>query len=92
MTRFATWNVNSLKVRLARVEAWLADVAPDIVCLQETKLADWAFPALAFQSLGYAPPTTARVAGTASPSCHGSASTTCRSASPTTTSPTPRPA
>ncbi len=37
----------------ARVEEWLADVAPDVVCLQETKLADGAFPSLAFQSLGY---------------------------------------
>jgi exodeoxyribonuclease-3 len=51
--RLATWNVNSLKVRLPRVEAWLADIQPDVVCLQETKLADTAFPALAFQGLGY---------------------------------------
>ncbi len=51
--RIATWNVNSLKARLARVEEWLADVEPDVVCLQETKLADGAFPSLAFQSLGY---------------------------------------
>jgi len=51
--RLATWNVNSLKVRLPRIEAWLAEVEPDIVCLQETKLADGAFPLLAFQSLGY---------------------------------------
>lgn len=51
--RIATWNVNSLKVRLPRVEEWLADVAPDVVCLQETKLADDAFPALTFQALGY---------------------------------------
>ncbi|CAN5421314.1 exodeoxyribonuclease III [soil metagenome] len=51
--RIATWNVNSLKARLGRVEEWLADVRPDIVCLQETKLADGAFPAMAFQSLGY---------------------------------------
>ncbi len=51
--RIATWNVNSLKARLPRVEEWLADVAPDVVCLQETKLADGAFPSLAFQSLGY---------------------------------------
>jgi exodeoxyribonuclease-3 len=51
--RIATWNVNSLKARLERVEAWLADVEPDIVCLQETKLADGAFPSLAFQGLGY---------------------------------------
>lgn len=51
--RIATWNVNSLKARLPRVEEWLADVRPDVVCLQETKLADGAFPALAFEALGY---------------------------------------
>ena len=51
--RLATWNVNSLKARLSRVEAWLDEVAPDIVCLQETKLADGAFPAMAFQAIGY---------------------------------------
>jgi exodeoxyribonuclease-3 len=51
--RIATWNVNSLKARMERVEAWLADVAPDVVCLQETKLADSAFPSLSFQALGY---------------------------------------
>jgi exodeoxyribonuclease III len=51
--RLATWNVNSLKVRLPRVEEWLAAVRPDVVCLQETKVADDAFPALAFAGLGY---------------------------------------
>ena len=51
--RLATWNVNSLKARLGRVEAWLADVEPDIVCLQETKLADAAWPSMTFQSMGY---------------------------------------
>jgi exodeoxyribonuclease-3 len=51
--RLATWNVNSLKVRLPRVEEWLADVRPDVLCMQETKLADDAFPALTFQALGY---------------------------------------
>lgn len=51
--RIATWNVNSLKVRLPRVEEWLADVQPDVLCMQETKLADDAFPALSFMSLGY---------------------------------------
>lgn len=51
--RVVTWNVNSLRARLDRVEAWLAEVEPDVVCLQETKLADDAFPALAFQSFGY---------------------------------------
>src|SRR5205809_3071824 len=51
--RVATWNVNSLKARMPRVEEWLAYAQPDVMCMQETKLADSAFPALAFQSLGY---------------------------------------
>jgi exodeoxyribonuclease-3 len=51
--RLATWNVNSLNARQERVEEWLADAQPDVVCLQETKLADSAFPALAFAGLGY---------------------------------------
>jgi exodeoxyribonuclease III len=51
--RLATWNINSLKVRLPRLESWLAEVQPDIVCLQETKVADGAFPALTFSGLGY---------------------------------------
>jgi exodeoxyribonuclease-3 len=51
--RIATWNVNSLKMRLPRVEEWLAYARPDVMCLQETKLADSAFPALAFSALGY---------------------------------------
>ena len=51
--RLATWNVNSLKARMERVEAWLGDVNPDVVCLQETKMADGAFPAMAFAALGY---------------------------------------
>ncbi len=51
--RLATWNVNSLKARLGRVEEWLAYAAPDVCCLQETKLADSAFPAMSFAALGY---------------------------------------
>jgi exodeoxyribonuclease-3 len=51
--RIATWNVNSLKARLPRVEEWLVEAEPDVVCLQETKLAADAFPALAFETLGY---------------------------------------
>jgi exodeoxyribonuclease-3 len=51
--RIATWNVNSLKVRLGRVEEWLAYAQPDVLCLQETKLSDSAFPHLAFKALGY---------------------------------------
>jgi exodeoxyribonuclease-3 len=51
--RIATWNVNSLKARLSRVEEWLIQVGPDVLCLQETKLTDDAFPTLAFSALGY---------------------------------------
>ena len=51
--RIATWNVNSLKARLPRVEEWLGYADVDVLCLQETKLADKAFPALAFSALGY---------------------------------------
>jgi exodeoxyribonuclease-3 len=51
--RVATWNVNSLKARRERVESWLGRVEPDVVCLQETKLADDAFPDLTFRALGY---------------------------------------
>lgn len=49
----ATWNVNSLKARIPRVEQWLDEVAPDVLCLQETKLADKAFPYELFTDRGY---------------------------------------
>jgi exodeoxyribonuclease-3 len=42
--RIATWNVNSVKQRLENLVAWLKERAPDIVCLQETKCVDEAFP------------------------------------------------
>jgi len=51
--RIATWNVNSMKARLERVEDWLAQVEPDVCCFQETKLADAAFPSDRFSELGY---------------------------------------
>ena len=51
--RIATWNVNSLNVRLGRVEEWLDYAKPDVLCLQETKLADAAFPYLPLQGRGY---------------------------------------
>jgi exodeoxyribonuclease-3 len=44
--RVATWNVNSVKQRLPRMLPWLDERRPDVVCLQETKLADDAFAAL----------------------------------------------
>ena len=51
--RFATWNVNSLKARLPRVEEFLGYADVDVLCLQETKLSDKTFPSLTFSSLGY---------------------------------------
>src|SRR5712672_726954 len=51
--RIATWNVNSLKARLPRVEEFLGYSDVDVLCLQETKLADTSFPALTFSGLGY---------------------------------------
>lgn len=53
MVRIATWNVNSLKARLDRVTEWVIDVQPDVLCLQETKLAEAAFPTETFEGLGY---------------------------------------
>ena len=44
--RIASWNVNSAKQRLPRLLSWLEERAPDVVCLQETKLADDAFDVL----------------------------------------------
>ena len=57
--RLATWNVNSAKVRLPRLLDWLDQRAPDVVCLQETKLPDAEFDAvfateLAARGYGYA--------------------------------------
>jgi exodeoxyribonuclease III len=51
--RIATWNVNSIKQRLEGVVAWLKERSPDIVCLQETKCVDEAFPREPLESLGY---------------------------------------
>lgn len=49
----ATWNVNSLKVRLPHLLEWLAQRRPDVVCLQETKLEDPKFPAAELATAGY---------------------------------------
>ena len=51
--RIATWNVNSIRQRIDHLTAWLAERKPDIVCLQETKCVDDAFPRQAFEPLGY---------------------------------------
>ncbi|MEN9542244.1 MAG: exodeoxyribonuclease [Cyanobacteriota bacterium] len=52
--RIATWNVNSVRTRLDQVVAWLEQTQPDVLCLQETKVADALFPHAAFEALGYA--------------------------------------
>jgi exodeoxyribonuclease III len=51
--RLATWNVNSLGARLERVLEWVEATQPDVLCMQETKQTDDAFPAPAFSALGY---------------------------------------
>jgi exodeoxyribonuclease-3 len=51
--RIATWNVNSVKQRIDSLTAWLKEREPDIVCLQETKTVDEAFPRQPIEALGY---------------------------------------
>ena len=51
--RIATWNVNSIRQRLDNVLAWVRDRQPDILCLQEIKCLDEAFPREAFEDAGY---------------------------------------
>ncbi len=51
--KMATWNVNSLKVRLPHVLEWLNKEAPDCLCLQETKCPDPDFPEAEFREAGY---------------------------------------
>lgn len=51
--RIATWNVNSLKARIEKLDEWLAYAKPDVLCMQETKLADAAFPGLEIERMGY---------------------------------------
>lgn len=51
--KLAAWNVNSLKVRLPQLLDWLAASAPDVVCLQETKLEDANFPRAEIEAAGY---------------------------------------
>lgn len=51
--QIATYNVNSVKQRIGHLCAWLKDVSPDIVCLQEIKCVDEAFPRMEIEALGY---------------------------------------
>jgi exodeoxyribonuclease-3 len=51
--RIATWNINGVKARLDGALAWLKETTPDVACFQEIKCTDEAFPADAFEALGY---------------------------------------
>ncbi len=53
MLTVATWNINSVRLRIDGVAAVLAAHAPDVLCLQETKCPDAEFPSAAFKRLGY---------------------------------------
>ena len=53
MLKIASWNVNSLKVRLPQVLAWCDSAAPDVLALQETKLTDDRFPVAELEEAGY---------------------------------------
>jgi exodeoxyribonuclease-3 len=63
--RIASWNVNSLRVRLEQVLQWLRDSKPDVLAMQETKTKDAEFPVDAFTSAGY------RVAYSGQPTYNG---------------------
>lgn len=51
--KIATWNVNSINIRIKVMLNWLAETQTDVVCLQETKTVDENFPAAAFKEAGY---------------------------------------
>src|SRR4051794_12447296 len=53
LMRIASWNVNSVRQRIEHLLTWLKACAPDIVCLQEIKCLDEAFPREAIEALGY---------------------------------------
>ena len=53
LMRIATWNVNSLKARLEKVSWWLERARPDVLLMQETKLADAEAPVAVFRDAGY---------------------------------------
>jgi len=52
--KLATWNVNSIKVRLPQLLAWLETARPDVLCLQELKTEEPGFPRAALEAAGYA--------------------------------------
>lgn len=51
--RIASWNVNSVRSRMEQLTAWLARAAPDVICMQETKVEDELFPVQALEEVGY---------------------------------------
>ena len=53
MLKIATWNINSVRLRIAQVCRFLAEAKPDVLCLQEIKCRDGEFPAKAFKEAGY---------------------------------------
>src|SRR3546814_8572168 len=53
MTSIASWNINSVRARIGIVEKFLREEAPDVLCLQETKVECGLFPKTMFEALGY---------------------------------------
>ena len=53
--KIASWNVNSVRVRIGQVCQWIEATTPDLLLLQEIKCEDAAFPAMEFRALGYTP-------------------------------------
>jgi exodeoxyribonuclease-3 len=51
--KIATWNINGVRARLQNAVTWLTETSPDVACFQEIKSVDEAFPAGAFEELGY---------------------------------------
>jgi len=52
--RLVTWNINSVRLRLHQLARLVRDLEPDVVCLQETKVANGSFPRRAIEEMGYA--------------------------------------
>jgi len=53
MVKIASWNINSVRLRMPIVEKFLTEEAPDVLCLQEIKTVEESFPHKAFEALGY---------------------------------------
>ena len=53
MIRIATWNINSVRIRIQHLKRLVSEAAPDIICLQETKVMDDLFPLEDLKSLGF---------------------------------------